>query len=183
MSLYTVLPSTPRLDELVAAVILGDQSSLPTKGGAVLNQYAWPREQEVAVKEEVFRRVCTRGAALRILLIKMFQAREVEAAVSWATVKAPKTKLVPVRLISGELTTGPDNLAILLPFQPREVLEQAELQTWRKGTSRWKTKLMPGLILIHPSVCFIMPDNVPFGPLLCNILPSDNAKQPEGSEG
>ncbi|KAF2253326.1 hypothetical protein BU26DRAFT_220898 [Trematosphaeria pertusa] len=166
MSLYTVLPSTPRLDELVAAVILGDQSSLPTKGGAVLNQYAWPREQEVAVKEEVFRR-----------------AREVEAAVSWATVKAPKTKLVPVRLISGELTTGPDNLAILLPFQPREVLEQAELQTWRKGTSRWKTKLMPGLILIHPSVCFIMPDNVPFGPLLCNILPSDNAKQPEGSEG
>src|SRR5688572_8343119 len=66
MSLYTILPSTPRLDELVAAVVLGDQSPLPTDGNAVLYQYTWPKEQEVAAKEEVFRRACTRGAPLRI---------------------------------------------------------------------------------------------------------------------
>ncbi|KAF2457347.1 hypothetical protein BDY21DRAFT_343591 [Lineolata rhizophorae] len=154
MSLYTVLPTTQRLDELVAAVVLGDHSALSTKEGTVLYQYTWPREQELAVKKEVF-----------------YRAGEIKAAGPWATVEAPKTKLLPARLISGELSIGPDELGILVLFQ------QAELQTWREGTSRRKSKLMPGLILIHPSVYFSLPKNVPFAPLLCHIPPSDNARQ------
>jgi hypothetical protein len=87
-------------------------------------------------------------------------------------VKAPTTKLVPVRLISGELFTAPHELAILLVIP--QGLEQAELEIWTKGTGPEKTKLdntklESGLLLIHPGVYFRMPDNVAFAPLICKL--------------
>jgi hypothetical protein len=60
MSLHTVLPSTPRQDELVAGVVLGDESPLPRNGNAILYQYAWSAEQEIEVKKEIFSRVFTK---------------------------------------------------------------------------------------------------------------------------
>lgn len=69
MSFCTVLPSTPRLDELLASVSLDEQSPLPADGGAVLYQYALPAELELEIKKEVFRRVFIKFPSLSLMLI------------------------------------------------------------------------------------------------------------------
>jgi hypothetical protein len=178
-----VLPSTQRLDELIATAALDARSPLPVKGNAVVYQYEWPTDLGIQIKREVFSRVCTKRLPKTGPLIKTFQAKEVKAAAKGATVASPKQKSVPVVLESGELTTGPNEIAILLPIKPPQALEQAELQTWReKGNSRSKTKLTPGLIVIFPSVCYIMPDDVPFVPYFCAISQPDSAELAKGSE-
>jgi hypothetical protein len=94
--------------------------------------------------------------------------------VKWAKVGVPETTPVPVLLESGELTTGPNEVAILLPIKPREALEQVELQTWReKGKNRETTKLNQCLILIFPNVCYRI--DVPFVALFCPLSPLDSA--------
>lgn len=69
MSLCTVLPSTPRLDELLASISLDEQSPLPVDGETVLYQYALPVELELEIKKEVLRRVCIKLSPLRVMLI------------------------------------------------------------------------------------------------------------------
>lgn len=59
---HIFIPLTPRLDELVAAVVLGDQTPLPTKGTAELFQHAWPTDTEVELKKEIFRMVRAKRA-------------------------------------------------------------------------------------------------------------------------
>ncbi|KAH8726664.1 hypothetical protein GQ44DRAFT_825651 [Phaeosphaeriaceae sp. PMI808] len=152
MSLYTVLPSTPRLDELVAAVVLGDQSLFPVRENTILYQYVGATQLE-EIRKEIFRMV-----------------NDIKAAVKWATVKRPRTKPSPFLLTSGYLVTGPDEIAILLPIKAPEALKKTELQIWREeGKDRLRTKLSPGLTLVHPNVCYITPDDVPFYPLFCFI--------------
>jgi hypothetical protein len=62
MSLHTLLPSTPRLDQLVAEVVLVDRSPLPVNGKTVLYRYAWPTELRTEVKNEIVGMVCRKVA-------------------------------------------------------------------------------------------------------------------------
>ena len=50
---------TSRLDQLVAAVVLGKSSPLPIKENAVVDQHAWPKELEIEITKEFFLMVCT----------------------------------------------------------------------------------------------------------------------------
>jgi hypothetical protein len=67
MSLHTVVPSTPGLDRLVAAVPLEGYRIFPVKEGTILYEYAWSNELE-EVKKEVFRMVCSKKSFPGILL-------------------------------------------------------------------------------------------------------------------
>jgi hypothetical protein len=40
------------------------------------------------------------------------------------------------------------------------------LETWKTGTNvRERTKLDTGSIIIHPGVCYVLPNDIPFLPL------------------
>lgn len=88
----------------------------------------------------------------------------------------PKTVGSPFLLESGELETGPRDIAILLPWirsDPRKkaYLEtKVYLETWRGGTNREQTELQPGLVVIHPGVCYEM-SSVPFVTYVSDITP------------
>lgn len=93
-------------------------------------------------------------------------------------VKFPRTKPTPILLVSGVLTTGPNEITILLPIKVGKALEHAELHTWKeKGVICSKTKLTTGLILIFPGTRYTLPDDVPFIPLFCRIAPLDTTEQ------
>lgn len=92
--------------------------------------------------------------------------------------KFPRTKPTPILLVSGVLTTRPNEITILLPIKVGKALEHAELHTWKeKGVICLKTKLIIGLILIFPSTRYTMPDDVPFIPFFYRIPLLDTTKQ------
>ena len=54
---------TSRLDQLVAAVVLGKSSPLPIKENVVVYQYAWSKESEGEIAKELFHMVCIAAAS------------------------------------------------------------------------------------------------------------------------
>jgi hypothetical protein len=54
MSLYTLIPSSPRLEELVALTALEGQVRESVKGDAILYRYTSPAKWEEEIRTEVF---------------------------------------------------------------------------------------------------------------------------------
>ncbi|KAF1993153.1 hypothetical protein P154DRAFT_527982 [Amniculicola lignicola CBS 123094] len=159
-----IVPSTPRLNELVAAAVLEKPTRQLVQGTAVMDRFIWSAEFEVEIRREVF----SKGPNIKALF-------------PWASVDMPRNKGVPFLQQSGDLMTGPDEIAILLPIQFPTGQEQTELETWTEGNNRQKTKLVSGLIVISPSINYIVPNNVLFVLYLCPI--SASQKAPLATEG
>ncbi|KAF2003270.1 hypothetical protein P154DRAFT_520221 [Amniculicola lignicola CBS 123094] len=144
MSLYKVLPTTPRLDELIAALILNGKTHVPTKEtSTILFRYEFSKHCKV-IAAEIFGRI-----------------DEIKAAVTWTTVENPNKEPAAFLLTSGRLSTMSNQIRIVVPAKRAEALNEAKLRMW-KGECHEETLLEPGMILILEDVHFNISDDVPF---------------------
>jgi hypothetical protein len=159
MSLYKFFPTTPRLNELIAVLVLDGKTRIQTEEkSTALFRYDYSRDCKL-IAAEVFKRVSTGGSLSKItLLIRVRQIDEINAAVTWATVGTPNKEPAPLLLTSGRLTSH--QLRIVVPLKSAEALMGAKLQLW-KGDCYEKTTLEPGMTLILENVHFDIPDDVP----------------------
>jgi hypothetical protein len=87
-----------------------------------------------------------------------------------AVLKTPTTIPYAFLLKSGQLKTGPKEIAIIQPLVRPEIIKGKLLQTRKVGETSYKsTELGPGLNIISANVAYIWPDEIPFTPLFANI--------------
>ncbi|KAI1590925.1 hypothetical protein A1F96_11176 [Pyrenophora tritici-repentis] len=154
MSHITFVPSTPRLDALAATVILDDRRPFIEKKGTRLDQYAHSPVLD-DIKQEVIR-----------------MGLKIKAKVQGLEVELPVTKPMALIHISGRLTTGESEIAIIKILMSSENISRKTLKTWHVGDSNPRvTDLDSGLIIIYPNVRYEMPEDVPFCPLFSQVSP------------
>jgi hypothetical protein len=79
--------------------------------------------------------------------------------------ETPKTKPNALLLTSGSLDTG-INFVIIKLLVGYDKMEGKMLETWKTGANdRNQTNLDTGLMIIHPGVYYVLPEDIPFLPL------------------
>ncbi len=143
MSLHKVLPTTPRLNELIAALALDGKTLIPTREpGSAIFRFKFS-EEAIALTAEIFKRVRTTGPISEITsLICTCQIDEIKAAITWATIEKPDKLPALLLLASGRLTST--QLRIVVPLKSAETLTGAKLQLWR-GELYEETALESGI--------------------------------------
>lgn len=126
MARHIVLRTTPRVDECIAALDFSIEKQLPPiVDGMPRIKYQWSSNHEETVAEAVKSRVRERSIiSIRTSLIQIAKNAEIRMAVTWAYVKAPKKKAA----LSGCFSTGPDEIALLIPSKPPETSNEAKLR-------------------------------------------------------
>ena len=143
--------STPRLDALAATVVLDDRRPFPVAEGARLDQYAHSTDLD-EIKKEVIRMI--------------------KAKVQGLEVEFPVTKPMALLHISGRLTTGESEIAIIKILMSSEKISGKTLKTWHVEDSIPQvTNLNSDLIIVYPNVRYEMPEDVPFCPLFSQVSP------------
>lgn len=83
-------------------------------------------------------------------------------------VDSPRTKPTALLRLSGNFTTGPAEFAIITPLVGSANMKDKSMFFWRHGDeTRQEARMEAGLIIIHPDVCYIIPENIPFVPMFC----------------
>lgn len=159
MSLYKFFPTTPHLNELIAALVLDGKTQIQTEEeSTTLFRYGFSKDCRL-IAAEVYKRVSTGGSPSKItLLIPTRQIDEIKAAVTWATVEIPKKEPAALLLTSGRLTSN--LLRVVVPLKSAEALMGTKLQLW-KGECYEEVPLELGMTLIFEGVQST-PHDVPF---------------------
>lgn len=63
--------------------------------------------------------------------------------------------------------TGPNEIVVIYPAMSSDAIKQREIETWKDGEERVKTKMEPALFLIPPNIRYIIPNDVGFMPYVC----------------
>ncbi|KAF2254191.1 hypothetical protein BU26DRAFT_514183 [Trematosphaeria pertusa] len=141
MSLYKFFPTTPHLNELIAALVLDGKTQIQTEEeSTTLFRYGFSKDCRL-IAAEVYKRI-----------------DEIKAAVTWATVEIPKKEPAALLLTSGRLTSN--LLRVVVPLKSAEALMGTKLQLW-KGECYEEVPLELGMTLIFEGVQST-PHDVPF---------------------
>ena len=115
------------------------------------------------------------------VLMHSIKKAEIQAAVRWATVQTPVKMPEFLLRTSGSLRIKADHVGLLKAIGSPSALKEAKLKSWprdQEGSST-VTKLMPGMHLIMPNVCF-EPDPVEFQLLVFPLSPLNDAETAGG---
>tara|TARA_R110002003_G_C693506_1_gene25411 strand:+ start:256 stop:777 length:522 start_codon:yes stop_codon:yes gene_type:complete len=167
MPLYTVVPLTSRLEDLIAAVILGPPTQFPVQEkDTVLQQYA-QSDGLADLKQAILATV--RLITPLYLSANIFEGKSIRSAAGH-DVDIPRTKPTALLRLSGHLMTGPAEIAIITPLVGSADIKGKSVYFWRHGDEiRQEAKMESGLIIIRPEVCYIIPEDIPFVPMFCKV--------------
>lgn len=97
---------------------------------------------------------------------------KIKAKVQGLEVELPVTKPMALLHISGRLTTGESEIAMVKILMSSENISGKILKTWHIGDINPQvTNLNSDLIIIYPNVCYEIPEDVPFCPLFSQVSP------------
>lgn len=100
----------------------------------------------------------------------MSEGPKIKAKVQGLEVQFPVTKPMALLHISGCLTTGESEIAIIKILLSSEKIGGKTLKTWHVEDSNPKvTELGSDLIILYPNVRYEMPEDVPFCPLFSQV--------------
>jgi hypothetical protein len=104
----------------------------------------------------------------------MSEGLKIKTKVQGLEVEPPVTKPMALLHISGRLTTGESEIAIIIILMSSEKLCGKTLKTWHAEDSNPQvTDLKSDLIIIYPNVRYEMPEDVPFCPLFSQVSSRD----------
>jgi hypothetical protein len=100
----------------------------------------------------------------------MSEGLKIKTKMQGLEVEPPVTKPMALLHLSGRLTTGVSEIAIIKILMSSEKISGKTLKTWHAGDSNPQvTNLKSDLIIIYPNVRYEMPEDVPFCPLFSQV--------------
>jgi hypothetical protein len=115
------------------------------------------------------------------ILMHSIKKTEIQAAVGWATVQTPVKMPEFLLRTSGSLRIKANHVGLLKAIGNPSAFKEAKLKSWPrdKESALTVTKLMPGMHLILPNVCF-EPDPVEFQLLMFPLSTTNDAETASG---
>ena len=104
-------------------------------------------------------------------LANVFEGSNIRAVVGEVNLEPPHTAPMALRHTAGELHTTASEFAILVPLvKSSEETAGKKIEVRKVRDKKRQTRdFEPGLIVIYPGVCYVMPNNTPFCPFFSNI--------------